>query len=195
MNEENNLVTCRCQQCDGNIEFDASLFQTGTTTPCPHCGIETLLFIPNAQKSPEKIAEKVVEKTPEKKAKILKQTRHSGGIEDTLEEVGGIFLALGILGGIGAVVGAIAAFNDGQAGIGVDLLCVAAALIFASVVNRILFRAAAEVIRLLKKLNGLKFSGSVTQPEAYDEYKCTGCGTSVDSSSEQCYSCNAKFEK
>jgi hypothetical protein len=53
MNEENYLVTCRCQQCNGNIEFDASLFQAGTMTTCPHCGIETQLFIPSASKVSE----------------------------------------------------------------------------------------------------------------------------------------------
>jgi hypothetical protein len=98
-------------------------------------------------------------------------------MEDTLEEIGGVFLFLGILGGIGAIVGAIAAFNDDQAGMGVDLLCVGAALIFASAVNRILFRAGAEMIRLLKKIAGLKFSGKITEPIASDHsfYKCSAC--------------------
>jgi len=41
-------VTCRCQHCDGGIEFDASEFQKGETrnVECPHCHLETELFVP-----------------------------------------------------------------------------------------------------------------------------------------------------
>ena len=38
-------ATCPCQLCNGHIEFDPSLFQTGTIVTCPHCGVETRLFI------------------------------------------------------------------------------------------------------------------------------------------------------
>jgi hypothetical protein len=58
MSEENNFVACPCQNCNGKIEFDASLFQTGTMIACPHCGMETALFIPSAPKASEKIIEK-----------------------------------------------------------------------------------------------------------------------------------------
>ncbi len=42
------FVTCRCQHCDGGIEFDASEFQKGETrnVECPHCHLETGLFVP-----------------------------------------------------------------------------------------------------------------------------------------------------
>lgn len=39
-------VTCRCQSCDGHIEFDANqLVKENSVIPCPHCGLETKLFI------------------------------------------------------------------------------------------------------------------------------------------------------
>ena len=46
-NDPARFVTCRCQHCNGNIEFDASGFQPGQTrsAECPHCHLETLLFI------------------------------------------------------------------------------------------------------------------------------------------------------
>jgi hypothetical protein len=192
MSEENYLVTCSCQHCDGNIEFDASLFQAGTMTTCPHCEMETALFIPKAP-------EKVVEKIPEKTAKIIerKEKTYHGGMEIKLEDIGGIFLALGILGGIAAIIAAFVAFNDNETGVGVDLLCVGVALIFASFVNQTLFRAGAEVIRLLKKLNGLKFSGEITQPIASDSssHKCSACNAPVNSFDENCFACGAKFRK
>ena len=51
---EPSLVLCRCQHCDGGIEFDAS--QAGETVACPHCGLETLLFVPPENQKPPIIA-------------------------------------------------------------------------------------------------------------------------------------------
>jgi hypothetical protein len=51
---EANLVVCRCRHCDGGIEFDAS--QAGEAIACPHCGLETLLFVPSADQKPPVIA-------------------------------------------------------------------------------------------------------------------------------------------
>jgi len=40
-------VTCHCQHCDGHIEFEANeLVEENSIVPCPHCGLETKLFIP-----------------------------------------------------------------------------------------------------------------------------------------------------
>src|SRR5260221_14067733 len=42
-----NFRTCRCRHCDKGIEFDANeLGQENSLVPCPHCGLETMLFIP-----------------------------------------------------------------------------------------------------------------------------------------------------
>src|ERR1035438_2204339 len=40
-------VTCACTLCGGKIEFDAGGFEKGETrtVPCPHCGVETMLFV------------------------------------------------------------------------------------------------------------------------------------------------------
>lgn len=47
------FVICRCQYCDKGIEFDA--IHTGETIVCPHCNLETVLFIPQSkQRLPEK---------------------------------------------------------------------------------------------------------------------------------------------
>lgn len=41
-------VTCRCQHCDGRIEFDTDQLdgEKSVTVPCPHCQLETLIFEP-----------------------------------------------------------------------------------------------------------------------------------------------------
>jgi hypothetical protein len=47
MSESTDYVTCRCQHCDTGIEFDATeLVEENSIIPCPHCGVETKLFIP-----------------------------------------------------------------------------------------------------------------------------------------------------
>ena len=43
-------VKCRCRNCDGHIEFDPSA--VGQTVTCPHCGMDTALYIPSAATTP-----------------------------------------------------------------------------------------------------------------------------------------------
>jgi uncharacterized paraquat-inducible protein A len=43
------ILKCLCNNCPGHIEFDEK--DAGQTVVCPHCGLETLLFIP--QKAPQ----------------------------------------------------------------------------------------------------------------------------------------------
>src|ERR1035437_1369450 len=46
--ESAHLANCRCQSCDGGIEFDASTLARGETRTieCPHCHLETMIFVP-----------------------------------------------------------------------------------------------------------------------------------------------------
>lgn len=53
-------ATCRCQHCDNGIEFETS--RAGETIACPHCQMDTLLFIPPTSSA-------VVEKTEAKESK------------------------------------------------------------------------------------------------------------------------------
>jgi len=40
------IVKCNCQHCNGHIEFESAGFVAGTLASCPHCQMETVLFIP-----------------------------------------------------------------------------------------------------------------------------------------------------
>ncbi len=42
---------CNCQHCNGHISFPSEM--AGQTTNCPHCQLETLLFIPQMAVSPK----------------------------------------------------------------------------------------------------------------------------------------------
>jgi hypothetical protein len=48
-------VKCTCQHCDGHIEFEAQGFQPGTRSECPHCKMETVLFIPNTMTAKQRV--------------------------------------------------------------------------------------------------------------------------------------------
>lgn len=41
---------CSCQFCSGHVAFDSTA--AGQIVACPHCGLETMLFIPNTPKVP-----------------------------------------------------------------------------------------------------------------------------------------------
>jgi hypothetical protein len=43
---------CSCNNCSGHLEFDESA--AGSTVVCPHCGMDTLLFIPFVERAQEK---------------------------------------------------------------------------------------------------------------------------------------------
>jgi hypothetical protein len=42
------MVTCECRNCSKPMQFDANNFDPNTppTIPCPHCGTETELYMP-----------------------------------------------------------------------------------------------------------------------------------------------------
>ncbi len=42
------IAKCSCNNCGGHIEFEAEGFQPETRAECPHCHMETILFIPPA---------------------------------------------------------------------------------------------------------------------------------------------------
>jgi chromosomal replication initiation ATPase DnaA len=56
--EKRRFVTCRCQVCNGAIEFDANELDGRETAKveCPHCGMEATLYEPT-QKVPPIISE------------------------------------------------------------------------------------------------------------------------------------------
>jgi DNA-directed RNA polymerase subunit RPC12/RpoP len=41
---------CSCDHCNGHIEFEPD--QAGQTIACPHCGLDTLLFLPSTPAEP-----------------------------------------------------------------------------------------------------------------------------------------------
>ena len=43
------IAKCTCNNCGGHIEFEADGFEPDTRIECPHCHLETILFLPPPQ--------------------------------------------------------------------------------------------------------------------------------------------------
>jgi TPR repeat protein len=53
-----NYVTVACKHCDGGIEFDADQLDGDKTriVECPHCHLETIIFVPEHEEAPPVIS-------------------------------------------------------------------------------------------------------------------------------------------
>jgi DNA-directed RNA polymerase subunit RPC12/RpoP len=189
MNE--NTIVCACNHCSGNIEFTAE--DAGRTAACPHCGIETILFDNRPKPKP-------VEPEPVKEKKILKATRIKrnlgGGIEDSLEWVADVIFMIGMVGGliIGVVSLMAASTNSAYGSMMFYGIALAVAVCFQSWIFNVFMKAAAEIIRLLKKSSGLEYSGQISQPTIEMSPVCSNCSISVTHEQKRCQCCGAFFE-
>jgi DNA-directed RNA polymerase subunit RPC12/RpoP len=122
------------------------------------------------------------------------QTR-TGGIENQLDGVGIFFLIVSIIGLIVCIIlsqeETIKQTGLSSFWIGLGIGVVAQGIIF-----WILLKAAAEVIRLLKKLNGLPYGGIISETYGSGtQYTCTECGTPVAPDAKFCTNCGVNFEE
>jgi len=51
MKTESSLATCPCNNCSAHVQFEVT--QAGQMIECPHCKLETLLFISQSAIRPE----------------------------------------------------------------------------------------------------------------------------------------------
>lgn len=135
---------CNCQHCNQHIAFTTE--QAGQTVACPNCRMDTRLFIPPSQ-NPK----------PEKPKIVMPEQKHQQLIEDDLQSIGSIVFALGIAGGFFSflamgfcIVNVYVGYSYGQAAVWMFVA------MFVSVAQgwiiRSLFRALAEIIRLLRRI-------------------------------------------
>ena len=83
-----NYVTCRCQYCDKGIEFDASTFDKGETrtVPCPHCGLETIIFVPERRVPPVIPDERIVERAEKQLSNPPANSSRIGEDEEIIQQ-------------------------------------------------------------------------------------------------------------
>ena len=115
--------------------------------------------------------------------KIETERRTAGGLEDTLDFAAGALLIVGLIcAGVTVVwmkfYGVLSAY----------------VIIVSAVLSWFLLKASAEIIRLLKKLNGLPFGGKISQPNQSSVYICSECNAILHSETK-CESCGATIER
>jgi hypothetical protein len=132
---------CNCNTCSGGIEFEDS--QTGSTVQCPHCGIETILFIP---KSPPTNIKPILK--PIENFKPHQELRDDNEIyiEDRLELAATLIFLIGIA---AFAISIVLAFTDTNRQTQWFILGFVSA--FQGWVVSLIFKGFAEVIRLLRK--------------------------------------------
>ena len=104
-----------------------------------------------------------------------------------MDGLGSFFLAAGF---VGAFLSLVAAFDGGPPAV---WIAVALGSLLQGIAMNILLGAGAEVIRLLKHANKLKFSGQISEAQPVQLYKCSECGTELGNLSF-CFKCNVTAE-
>ncbi|MHB8581311.1 MAG: zinc ribbon domain-containing protein [Ignavibacteriaceae bacterium] len=120
--------------------------------------------------------------------------QRTGGIESTLEGVGTFYLFSSV---IAAIAFIFIALQDNYQKMGLTEVFIIFSIAFLvnGIIFQILFKAAAEVIRLLKRLNGLPYGGllSVTETDSENDNSlfCSECGEQVAIKDKICTQCGA----
>jgi len=121
---------------------------------------------------------------------VKKQLGFRGGREGTLSLMGSLMLWLGLIGGIvTAFVGVVSRHVDTTA-------CVISGIVIAlnAIVANALLQGFAEVIRLLKKQDGMEYGGWIESAEPVHGYVCSKCGQSNDNDYLMCWNCKEIFD-
>jgi len=123
-----------------------------------------------------------------------------GGKEEQMSGLATFFLVVGIIGCIACIIVAgsvtkTSSYSDwGEHGVSPVWVVLGLACLIHGIALFIVLRGGAEIIRLLKKQNGLQYAGKISEPFPEYVYKCPACGITVDSDAVKCFGCGEKFE-
>lgn len=128
-----------CGNCRAPIPVEVEALRSGAEEVCPVCQHANQFLL---QSPPPRAARA--------KGSALTEPPPQRRIEDTLESVGFIYLAGGVIVGLVVVVLGLLQIIQRRETAGFTLLLVGLGLVGQAVVMRVLFQAAAEVVRLLR---------------------------------------------
>ena len=199
-------AVCTCNTCSAHLEFDPA--NAGTTIQCPHCGMETVLFIP--QVAVERTTADIVERTTYEDADVqgrleltrVTQAKEGNTVAEQFDSAAQSFWALGILGGVIAWIVALVYAATYESEMSMDRkmadagewFVVGVLLLVNGYVLRLLFRGGSEVIRLLQASKGNEFTGKITQLSIRRSYNCSRCNAAALPGQARCLSCGAEFK-
>jgi len=119
----------------------------------------------------------------------------TGGIESKLDGVASFYVFISV---IALIVCIVVSQSDTyqKTGLSVFLIAVGIGALAQGIIAWILFQAGAEVIRLLKKLNGLPYAGTISETKGVEEgFECPECHASVAADAKVCPKCGGKFDE
>jgi hypothetical protein len=162
------IAECKCQQCKNSLEFEVSEFQEtsrneyqifGQFVLCPNCQKETIIYLDYGMPEPPggwpKQAPVQTDPQPNPLPPALEHSPEIVPVlvENTLDNIGDAFFAAGIIGMIICGIAALmAAVNEGTSLIIIFSICGGVISFAQGWVVKMLFRALAEMIRLLRKM-------------------------------------------
>lgn len=125
---------------------------------------------------------------------------YAGGAESLLEGLGAFFFFIGIVGLIAAFV--VSGFvtrtgwnhDWGEGGLSISYIALGAVSFIQGIFFYILLNAGAEVIRLLKKQNGLNYGGEISQAEPIFELHCSNCDRPINEADPECHACGEEMD-
>ena len=133
--------------------------------------------------------------------KIMKVTHYEGGKEASMSAGGNFILFLGIVALISGIVagGFITADSEyddwAENGLDWTIVILGFAAFIQSLLAWLILSGGAEIIRLLKKLNGLDFDGSIAEVAPVSREECSECGEPADAYQKRCQKCKKEFEE
>jgi hypothetical protein len=150
------IAKCKCQYCNGALEFESENFQEsgqdqrqifGQFVPCPHCNKQTIIYLEKL--APQDNVRAFLKERDESRIRFLKERNESrirsdSRIEDQLETAGIIILLIGLVAFLASVFLAVTSSQ-------IEWLIVGFAAVFQGSIFFLLFKGFAEVIRLLRE--------------------------------------------
>jgi hypothetical protein len=111
---------------------------------------------------------------------MKKESALVGGLEGTLTSLGVVLLVIGTVGALAAGSIAFDPYYKEHDPLWLKMwIAIAVASLVQGVIAFAFFRGMAEVIRLLKKANGLEYGGKVSVPTVEYQTVCSACGVSL----------------
>jgi hypothetical protein len=132
---------------------------------------------------------------------VRKETGYEGGIEDKMSTLAGIFLILNIATAVICIIVFFSSLGDfsKMEQYRVISIVMAIACAISGTALYIILEAGAEIVRLLKKQNGIRYSGDISQAnKPIYSYACSNCGavfgTPYINAIKQCHICKEAIE-
>ena len=121
---------------------------------------------------------------------MANDNNQSNSIESQLDGIGLFIIFISIISAIGLIY-----FSQDetikQSGSSVIYIAIGIAIFLQGIIWRIIVRAGAEIIRLLKKLNDISYTGLITGED--EEIVCSECGAVVIEDAKFCPECGTNL--